>query len=170
MTRLILWMLLIASIMVFQFYAQRFREAGVSSMYCFEVASQNDAEKILTGWKEADLEQTAKGIIRFDFFFIPLYLLLMIGCSNDQMAIEKNKLLNRILQMSIFLAVIAAGLDVWENLIFLRNLREFPEHTSSVFVTFIKFLLAYWVVGIWLLSRLRSIIVSLIPVKALRTP
>lgn len=158
--RIILWIAFLASAVFFQVQSHKFEKADVPDIENFEYASAEEAAKIRATWQDSGLLTTAVNTIRFDFFFIVVYLMLMIGCSNDQMTVEKWRPLNHILRLNIFLALIAASLDLTENFFFLHNVNATEDHIHSYWVTLIKFCVAYWVAGVWALSRLKSLILG----------
>lgn len=155
--RTLLWIALVASIVFFQIQTRKFEKVRVADIEDFEFASSEDARQILTTWQDTGLLRTAVRTIRFDFAFIVIYLMLLIGCSNDQMTVEKWPLLNHILRLNILLAVVVVLLDLTENIIFLHNVQAIDDHINSYWITLTKFSVAYWVAGVWVFSKLKSV-------------
>lgn len=156
MVRTILWIGIVVSIVFFYLQSSKFKTAGVRSIEDYEYASSSEALQILKSWEEAGLVMNVKKTIHYDFIFILVYLLLMIGCSNDQVTRERNKVLNHLLRLSIALAPIVALLDLSENLILLHNIQISNSHIYSYWITLIKFTLAYWIVGLWMISSVKT--------------
>ena len=156
MVRAILWIGIVVSVVFFYLQSSKFKDAGAKSIEDYEYAASAEASQILKSWEEAGLVMNVKKTIYYDFIFILIYLLLMIGCSNDQVTRERNKVLNNLLRLSIALAPIVALLDLSENLILLHNIKTLCCHIYSFWITLIKFILAYWIVGLWIISKLKT--------------
>jgi len=159
MIRTILWIGFVVLVVFFNVQHLKFKDAGVSDIEDYEYAASSDALQILESWEKAGLVKNVKVTIYYNFVFMVFYLLLMIGCSNDQVTLERNIVLNSLLRVNIGLATIVALLDLSENLILLHNITPSNSHIYSSWVTLTKFTLAYWIVALWIISNLKTRIV-----------
>ena len=157
MLRTILWIGIVVSVVFFYVQSSKFKKAGVADIEDYEYATtSNEARQILKSWEDVNLVRTVKTTIHYDFAFIVIYLLLMIDCFNDQVTQEQNRILNNLLRLSIALAVVVALLDLSENFILLYNLKNPLNHINSFWITLVKFTMAYGIVGLWIISNVKT--------------
>ncbi|KLT63754.1 hypothetical protein [Pedobacter sp. BMA] len=91
-----------------------------------EFAGKQKTAEIVQSWHElSEGDQQLVTIARrntyTDFWFIPVYVLLIITLSNARMQREQRYWLNELLRLNLLLGVLAGSLDVIENLMLLHN-------------------------------------------------
>ena len=116
--------------------------------FWFLELDETKAKAIYDSWSAEQLKR-AQAIITLDNIFIVFYVLLMINCSNYQMNLESNLLLNNLLRASMPLSVVAGVVDAVENYILRQNIEQIEPHINLTVITTIKFILVIWIVALW---------------------
>jgi len=148
----LLWIGTILLIIVLGMKSYRLRSANVYTVEAFEFANKEKAKEIIEEWKTAGLLHTAKSSILLDYVFMAFYVLLMINCSNHQMNLEHNLVLNNLLRFNIPLAVDTGILDFAENSIMLNNIRSVDDYFPTALIATLKFVFAGWIVVVWIFA------------------
>lgn len=134
----------------------RLMEMEVATVECFEMSDRMEGERILHEWTTMGAMDTVVNSIKIDFLFMVFYVLLMINCSNHQMNLEPNLVLNNLLRLNIVLAIVLGVLDLAENLILLHNIRSMNEYIPTVVISTFKFAFFGWIVLVWIISLLKK--------------
>jgi hypothetical protein len=96
---------------------------------------------------------------RWDFVFIFGYVCVLIFVSYGQMQRESRPVVNNLLRLSFLLIILAGLLDCTENIILLGDMARYNVghyYLSSFWVSLPKWILAGWVVLVWLFSLLTA--------------
>jgi hypothetical protein len=96
---------------------------------------------------------------QWDFLFILSYVSLLIIVSYNQMQRERSPSLNNLLRLNFPLAIITGLLDTTENCILLDDMKPYhigTSYHSSYWVSLPKFILAAWILLVWLVSLIKS--------------
>ena len=132
--------------------ANHLRSMQVATVEVFEFADKQDAKTIVEAWRDKGVMYTVKSSILMDYAFLICYVLLMINCSNHQMNVERDLVLNNLLRLNIPLAVGTGILDVAENSIMLNNIRSLDDFFPTAMISTVKFVLAGWIFVVWIVS------------------
>jgi hypothetical protein len=135
-------------------------KSGGNGIVALEFANATKGNAILTTYRnipygDTTLLEVAKHNLQLDFLFILLYVTLMLMLSNAQMQREKWPPLNEMLRLNLLLAVAAGGLDIAENIRLLHNLHHIGNpglYWETYWLALPKFILAGWIVLVWLVS------------------
>jgi len=126
------------------------------------VADQVKAKEILLSWQytkvpAGNLIDTTRTIIHYDYLFILFYVILLIKLSHDWMNRESWYPLNVLLRLNLPIIVLAGLFDIIENGILLYNLNQWPSlnYVRTTWFTFPKFLLAGWVLLVWVVAMIK---------------
>jgi hypothetical protein len=152
--RTLLWIGTISLMIVLSIKSFRLRSANVPSVEAFEMSDHTEAKEILQSWSDASVKHIVTTSIKLDYLFIVFYVLLMINCSNRQMNIERNLILNNLLRFNIALAIDTGILDIAENIIMMHNIRSIGDFIPSAWIATFKFIFAGWIIVVWLVSVL----------------
>jgi len=154
--RTLLWIGTISLMIVLSAKSFRLVKLHVARVEAFEFASRTEAKQIVQSWKDAPAMHTVTSSIWLDYLFIAFYVLLMINCSNHQMNLERNLILNNLLRLNIALAIDTGLLDIAENVIMMHNIRSIEDHIPTALIATLKFILAGWIILVWIVSILKS--------------
>lgn len=150
----LLWVGSISLMVVLSIKSFRLRWAHVATVVAFEMAGRTEAKEILQSWNDASVKHIVITSIKLDYLFIVFYVLLMINCSNRQMNMERNLILNNLLRFNIALAIDTGILDIAENIIMMHNIRSIGDFIPSAWIATFKFIFAGWIIVVWLVSVL----------------
>ena len=156
--RTLLWIGTISLMLVLSAKSYRLVTLNVASVVAFEFASSSKAMEVLESWNEASALHTVISSIQLDYLFIAFYVLLMINCSNHQMNLEGNLILNNLLRLNIALASVTGILDIAENVIMMHNIRSIGDHIPTASIATLKFIFAGWVILVWVVSVIKGAI------------
>lgn len=124
-----------------------------------EFVNNSDGKALLRDWSKttvfgSTLLHNAELNTIVDCFFIICYVAILFMISYHEMQKQSSVALNSLLRLSLMLAVCVGILDYIENFILFYNFRYFfySEYISSFWCSLIKFLVAAWVIIIWLTS------------------
>lgn len=163
------WIGMIAVFFVMRHYGQAFTEENVPGIIPLEFAAPAEGQQILASWNNANHPQlgnvleVGKRTTWVDFLFLLFYTIVLASLSNSRTCREQNPMLNRLLRMNIFLAILAGLLDLAENIVLLCNMnnfsRDISSFTSVYWLALPKFILAAWVILVWLVSVMKGMFV-----------
>src|SRR5258706_11981267 len=163
--RLLAWAGTIIFFILIAVNSKRFcrAEPPAKGILALETANRQKGKAILARWEQGtgNLMAVAKRITLHDFFFIFFYVALLIMLSNNQMYRETWLPLNTLLRLNVPLAIVTGLLDVTENILLLQNIHfSGPDqpYLASFWVTVPKFILVGWIVLVWLVSAIKSVI------------
>lgn len=161
------WIGMIVVFFVMRHYDTAFREENLPGIIPLEFASPEEGKAILAGWNDTNhpwlgnVLEAGKKTTRVDFLFLLFYTIVLASLSNSRIYHERNTFLNSLLRLNILVAFLVGLLDVIENLILLRNMNHFSRSLSYSFISvhwiaLVKFILAAWVVIVWLISVIKG--------------
>jgi hypothetical protein len=158
--RFFIWAGFIAIILVFVYYYRVASPYNVPGVSALERAGFTEGKAILASWQNASLFAIVRKATYYDFAFIFFYTSLLIILSNRQIRKESSVTLNMLLRTNFFLAFLAALFDVTENVFLLYNICHWDDtnYINSSFVTWAKLILIAWVVLVWLVSVIKSMV------------
>ena len=155
--RVVIWTGFLAIMLIFFYYGDCFKEAGVPGIVSFEFANAIDGRLMLSSWKNEGLLSTARWMIWLDFAYIFFYVAIITTLSNRQVRKEPLIGLNALLRGNFFFAVLAGLLDAIENIGLLYNIQNWTNSYFNVsIVASVKFILVGWTILIWLISFVKS--------------
>jgi phosphoglycerol transferase MdoB-like AlkP superfamily enzyme len=143
---------------IFISYGIYFRAIGVDGMLNLEFARPENGKTILASWQQEGLLSVARILTWIDFLFIGSYVGVIITLSNQQVRREPSIPLNALLRANFFIAALIGLFDFAENICLLRNMCNIDSNTywSTWWIAMLKFILAAWVVLVWLVSFVKS--------------
>lgn len=156
---------------VMRHYGQAFSEENVPGIIPLEFAAPDKGRQILASWNDANHPQlgnvleVGKRTTRVDFLFLLFYTIVLASLSNRRIYRERDPVLNSLLRMNILLAILAGLLDLAENFVLLCNMNNFSRNmsysfTSVYWLALPKFILAAWVIVVWLVSVVKGMFVK----------
>ena len=168
--KIVLWLILIALVVILGFES-RSLEQGTAQHYSImqlEFADAAQGKTMLQTWQQTGyagrtLLELVKSNTHTDFFFLLVYTILLITHSNGQMQQERKLILNTLLRLNLFLAVIAGIADATENFILLYDIRHTSDATafiSSCWVSSLKWTLIACILLVWLVSVIHTAIIA----------
>ncbi|TCD26372.1 hypothetical protein EZ456_13840 [Pedobacter psychrodurus] len=159
---LILVFIIVCAVMSFQGkILQHFSGKGIISL---ELANKDTGVEIISLWSDTlygdqSLLNIAQKNTYLDFLFILVYVLLIMTLSNSQMQREKRSWLNELLRLNLFLAFLIGSLDIMENIRLLHSFHHpgnLAEFWRTDFIAWPKFVIAGWVILIYLFSVIKG--------------
>ena len=138
-----------------------------------ETARQSQGQAILHAWDsirygKGTMLDLVRSNTHWDFLFIICYVSLIMMESNAQMQRERWLFLNELLRLNLLLALLAGLCDVAENTMLLHNFRHVSDgryYLETFWVTYPKFIFAFWAVVVWLVSVVKSGVIGLFGAK-----
>jgi hypothetical protein len=161
------WVGMIAIFLVMRYYMQAFNDANLQGIIPLEFANPDDGMKILGSWQKTqsprlgNVLEVGKLVTYYDFLFLLFYSTVLAFLSAGRRNREQSPVLKRLLHVNIFLAILAGLLDVAENLVLLHNMNHFQSgsYISAYWLAVPKFVLAGWVILVWLVSVVKGLFV-----------
>jgi len=159
---LILVFIIVCGIMSYQGKVlQHFSGKGIINL---ELANKDTGVEIIALWSDIlygdqTLLSIAQKNTHLDFLFILVYVVLIMTLSNSQMQREKTSWLNELLRLNLFLAFLIGSLDVIENIRLLHSFHHpgnMAEFWRTDFIAWPKFVLAGWVILIYVFSVIKG--------------
>ena len=154
--RTLLWIGTISLMIALGVKSYRLRSAHVATVEAFEMSSRPEAEEIILSWGDPSVKRTVITSIKLDYLFIAFYVLLMLNCSNHQMNLERNLILNNLLRFNIALSIDTGILDIAENVIMMHNIRSIDDYIPTMVISILKFTFAGWIIVVWLVSVVKG--------------
>jgi hypothetical protein len=163
-TRTLLWIGFFVLLLAMTYYSLAFSYYNATSMLCLEwTRDAARAQAIIQQWSATDtslgtLLPFARRITYLDFIFIPVYTALIQHYSTNRLQQEPSLWLNTLLRFNLLLIVVAALVDVLENVLLLVNLRYFTiSYIHTGYISLVKWVLIVWTILVWLLSRVKAL-------------
>ena len=110
---------------------------------------------LITPYHTGNVLQQAVLNTKVDYLFIVCYVAVMFMLSYHQMQNKTWVPLNTLLRLNLFLCFITGLLDFVENIILFRNFHHAQfnsDFVSPQWVSWPKFIIAAWIILIWLIS------------------
>jgi hypothetical protein len=128
-----------------------------------QFADKTEGQELISRWNTTPTRhgtmvlQEAILNTEWDFLFILSYMYLLISLSYNEMQRQRSPVLNTLLRFSFPLAIITGLLDTIEDIILLNDMK--PWNIGHYFypsypVSLAKFIIAGWIIVVWLLSML----------------
>jgi hypothetical protein len=132
------------------------------NIVCLELATAATGKAYVIYLASNNILKEAIINTKVDCLFIICYVILLITVSYSQMQREKSFWLNTLLRLNFPLAILAGFCDYIENSLLFYDFHFYkvPSFYPSHWVSIIKFLLAGWVLLVWIISVIKGAFMS----------